>query len=147
VSDLKLKRLQLRNWMSIRQADLEFPEKGLVLVVGHNLASGGKMESVGSGKTALGEALCRALVGVEGRYSTLGHYSTNSHGNMYVRVETELQQNPFVVEMGHKCRELSITGEGLQYTAGSDKPIARGHVRETREEINKCLGLTTALSE
>lgn len=137
----------MRNWMTVRQTNLEFPDKGLVLVLGRNLASGGKLESVGSGKTALGEALCRALVGVEGRYSTLGHYSTNSHGNMYVQVETTLKDQPFRVELGHKCRELSTTGEGLQYTTGNAKPVSRGHVRETRQEINAALNLTSELAE
>ena len=64
--DLKLKRVSIRNWMKFRAIDIEFPEKGLVLVQGVNTASGGALLSVGSGKTGIGEAISRTLLGVPG---------------------------------------------------------------------------------
>ena len=147
MSELKLRHIHIRNWTTIRQAELTFPDKGLVLVTGNNLASGGKMESVGSGKTALGEAICRALVGTDGRYANLGHYSHNGKGDMYVRLEASLKDKPVVVEMGHKCKELSQTGEGLRFRFSDQDVIERGHVRETREEIASAIGITPELAE
>ena len=72
MAQLKLKSIRIRNWAKIKESVIEFPDKGLVLVTGSNLASGGKMDSIGSGKTSLGEAISRALVGISGRSSKLG---------------------------------------------------------------------------
>jgi DNA repair exonuclease SbcCD ATPase subunit len=149
MSELKIKRIRLRNWMTTRQAEIEFPEKGLVLVLGNNLASEGAMDSVGSGKTGVGEALARALADVTGRYADLGRYSTDQVGNkdMYVQVDTLLHGKPFNVEMGYKCKELSRTGEGLRYTYGDQPAVERGHIRETRQEIISAMNITPELAE
>jgi DNA repair exonuclease SbcCD ATPase subunit len=147
MSELKLRRVHIRNWMTIRQAELTFPKQGLVLVNGDNLASAGKMSSVGAGKTALGEALCRTLTGIDGRYTNLGHYSTHGKGNMYVRVETDLSQKPLVVELGHKCKEISPTGEGLRFKFDDQGIIERGYVRETRQELASAISVTPELAE
>ena len=138
----------MRNWMTVREADIEFPEKGLVLVMGNNPASGGKMQSVGSGKTGVGEALARALADVNGRFTNLGHYSSDDAGNkdMLVQVDTLLHGKPFTVEMGYKCKELSQTGEGLQFTYGDQPPVQRGHIAETRKEIVSALNITPDLA-
>lgn len=146
MSDLKLHTVSIRNWMTIRNAELEFPEKGLVLVIGRNLASNGKLESVGSGKTALGEALSIALVDTKGRHKTLGHYGFNERGNMYVKVGAELSGKPLVVEIGHKCKEISINGEGLRYQHGDSAPVERGKPQETRDELTSILGVTPELA-
>lgn len=146
MSDLKLRTVSIRNWMTIRKAELEFPEKGLVLVVGRNLASNGKMESVGSGKTALGEAISIALVGTKGRHKTLGHYGYNEKGNMHVKVGAELAGKPLVVEIGHKCKELSQSGEGIRYQHGDAAPVERGKPQETRDELTGIMGVTPDLA-
>src|SRR6267142_458332 len=112
MADLRLKSIEIRNWMKVKTARIEFPEKGLVLVIGSNLAADGKLQSVGAGKTALGEALSRTLLGVAGRYTHLGYFlSDDSKGDMYVRVDAELLREPFVVEMGFRCKELVGEGE------------------------------------
>ena len=98
--DLKLKRVSIRNWMKLRQVELDFPEKGLVLVQGINTASGGALLSVGSGKTGVGEAISRTLLGVKGRFDTLKQFSTDKSGNTYVKLEVELLGKPLIVEAG-----------------------------------------------
>lgn len=148
MSDLKLKRVHIRNWMRIRQAEIAFPDKGLVLVTGDNLSSDGKMESNGAGKSSLGEAISRALTGASDRYSNLGYYSFMDKGNMYVKVEAELLGKPLVVEMGYKCKEFpQSTGERLRFTYGDNPPIEHGNVKDTRHELLATLGITPELSE
>ena len=61
--------------MTVREQEIEFPSQGLVFVSGVDEST--QFESIGSGKTSLGEALCIAVCGIRGRYATLGHYSTN----------------------------------------------------------------------
>lgn len=134
--------------MTVREAEIEFPEKGLVLVMGNNPASNGKMQSVGSGKTGVGEALARALADVSGRFTNLGHYSSDDAGNkdMFVQVDTLLHGKPFIVQMGYKCAELSRTGEGLQFQYGDQPAVQRGHIAETRQEIVSALNVTPELA-
>lgn len=146
MSELKLRKVSIRNWTTIRNAEITFPEKGLVLVLGKNLASGGKMDSVGSGKSSIGEAISRALVGTKGRFANTGHFSSDSNGDMYVKVETELNEQPFNVEIGYKCKEISKNSEGIRFTKGNDKPIERGKPQETRAELTEVVGVTPELA-
>ena len=143
--DLKLKRLVMRNWAKFGSVELEFPESGLVMVVGINSASGGAMQSVGSGKTALGEAISRALLGIPGRFEHLKSYSTDKKGNTYVRVEADFLSKPLIVEMGYQCKELNPKAEALRFQYDG-KTIERGHVRQTREELVKLLRVSPALA-
>jgi DNA repair exonuclease SbcCD ATPase subunit len=147
MADLQLKRIQIRNWMTVRSADITFPEKGLVLVLGSNLAAHGKLQSVGSGKTGLGEALSCALVGAQGRFSHTIHYIPDDQtGNTYVKVEAQLLSKPLVVELGVRCPELSKTGEALRFTYGDATPIQRKTPDQTRDELCRTLRVTPELA-
>ena len=100
-----------------------------------------------SGKTALGEALSRTLVGVAGRYSQLGYFSPDDEKpNTYIKLSTELLKKPLTVEMGFKCQELSRTGEGLRFQYGDAEPIQRVPIERTREELSKTLRVTPELA-
>lgn len=145
MSSLRIKKVQLRNWLSVRDATVEFPDNGVVHVLGKNLTNNGKFESIASGKTALGEALIRAISGTEGRYTHIRDYSTDGKGNMLVVVDGTLGDTPIKIELGYRCEELSDVGEGLRFTYG-DKVIQRGHIRDTRTEISQALGIQQNLS-
>lgn len=143
--DLKLKRVSIRNWMKFRAIEIEFPEKGLVLVQGVNTASGGALLSVGSGKTGIGEAISRTLLGVPGRFNTLKQFSTDKAGNLYVVLEVELRGKSLTIESGYKCKELSSTGEALRYHYDG-KTVERGKIDQTRAELSKLLGVSPLLA-
>ncbi len=143
--DLKLKRVTIRNWMKIRHTDLEFPESGLVLVQGINTASGGALMSVGSGKTGVGEAISRTLLGVQGRFATLRQFSLDKGGDLYVKVEAELHGKPLIVESGYKCPELNPDNEALRYHYDG-VTVQRGLNQQTREQLSKLLGVTPLLA-
>lgn len=145
MADLKLKRMTVRNWMKIHHADIEFPDSGLVLVQGVNLASGGALQSVGSGKTGVGEAISRTLLGVPGRFSSLRQFSTDKDGDLYVKIEAELHGKPLVVESGYKCEELKSDNESLQYQYDGTT-VQRGHILQTREQLSKLLSVTPLLA-
>ena len=139
MSQFKLQKIYLKNWMTVREQEIEFPSQGLVFVSGVDEST--QFESIGSGKTSLGEALCIAVCGIRGRYATLGHYSTNEKGNTLVRVEGNFQDKDLTIEMGYKYKEMSKTGEGLRFTLG-DTLISRSHVDLTRDELSQTLGIT-----
>lgn len=147
MADTKLKRITLRNWMKFRDAEIEFPEKGLVLVMGLNTASRGKMLSSGAGKTGFGEAICRTLLGTTGRFENLRKFSRDKKGDAYVKVETEHRGVPLIIETGYKCAELSKSGEALRYQYGDKKAVERSRMNETRDEIAAILGVSPLLSE
>lgn len=145
MADLKLKRVVLRNWMKFKSVDLEFPECGMVMVTGINAASGGALQSVGSGKTGLGEAVSRALYGVQGRYVHLKQFSADKRGNTYVRVEAVYLDKPLVVEIGYQCKELNPKSEALRFTYDG-KAIERGTIAQTRDELTKLLMVSPLLA-
>lgn len=146
--DLKLKKVVIRNWMKYVDTEVEFPDKGLVLVTGVNKASGGKMASVGAGKTAFGEAICRTLLGSTGRFAQPRGYSRDKKGNSYVRVEAERLGVPLIVENGYKANEFpESSGEGLRYKFGDKPAVERSRMEETRDEIASIIGVTPVLSD
>ncbi len=144
---LRIQSITLRNWATVREDTITFPEYGLILVNGQNLTGHGKLKSVGSGKTALGEALSRALLGVPGRYAKIGHYSYKDEGNTYVAVNATLNGSKLLVENGYKCAEVGSTGEGLRYTIGDNAPIERNRTTVTREDLSNAIGLPPKLAE
>jgi len=144
MSQFKLRKIQLKNWMTIRDQEIEFPDQGLVFVSGVDESS--QFESIGSGKTSLGEALSIAVCGIRGRYSSLGHYSTNEKGNTLVMVEGSFQDKGLVIEMGYKFKDLSKTGEGLRFKTG-ETVISRSHVDLTRNELSQTLGITPEVAK
>lgn len=149
MSILKLKSIKLRNFGTVHESEIAFPDKGLVLVLGKNTAdSNGKFSSIGSGKTLLGEAISRALVAVDGRFSNFGHYSSDNKGNKdtFVQLDTLLNGKPLTVEMGYKCSELSKTGEGLRFTYSGNQ-TSRAHLNDTREELQRTVKITPRLAE
>jgi DNA repair exonuclease SbcCD ATPase subunit len=139
--DLKLKKIVLKNWMKYVDAEIEFPDKGLVLVTGINKASGGKMASVGAGKTAFGEAICRTLLGSKGRFTQPRSYSRDKKGNSFVRVEAEHRGVPLIVENEYK------SSEAIRYKYGDKDFVERSRMEETRNEIAAIVGVTPALSD
>ena len=146
MADLKLKSIHIRNWMKFRKVQLNFPEKGLVVVIGHNLASGGALQSVGSGKTGLGEAISHALLGVSSHFDHVGDYSCDNNGDTYVCLEADFLGKPLKVEMGYKCKELKSTGEALQYSYDGKTPISLGRLEQTRASLTKLLGVPQLLA-
>jgi hypothetical protein len=144
--DTQIKSIALRNWESVHEAVVEFPEKGLILVHGLNLTSNGKMQSIGSGKTALGEAMSRALLDVRGRYAQLGHYSTRGKGNTLVTLNCAHKGKPLVVEMGFKAQELSKTGESLRFTYDGQQ-VWRDRIENTRADLVKLLTVPPDLAK
>lgn len=131
--------------MKMRQVNLAFPEKGLVLVQGINTASGGALLSVGSGKSSIGEAISRTLLGVPGRFTHLKSFSTGKAGDLYVKLEAELLGKPLVVESGFKCAELGGPGEALRYSYDGTT-VERAKIDQTRAELNKLLGVSALLA-
>ena len=145
MSQFKLKRIRIRNWMTIREQEIEFPSQGLIFVSGQNSGGPSGFESIGAGKTSLGEALAIAVTGVRGRFSSFGHYSTKEKGNTLVVVEGTLGDRSLTIEMGHRCKELSKTGEGLRFSVG-ENIISRSNVNLTRVELSQTLGITPELA-
>ena len=98
-----------------------------------------------SGKTGLGEAISRTLLGVSGRFTTLKQFSTNKGGDLYVKLEAEFLGKPLIVESGYKCKEMSPNGEALRYTYDGQL-IERGLIAQTRAELSKLLGVSPLLA-
>lgn len=148
MSDFRLKKITLRNWNRIKSADIEFPEKGLVLVTGANMTANGKFQSIGSGKTSLGEAMARILCGVRGRFTDLGNFCNNTQPakNLYVKIAADMLGSDFEVEAGYKCEEVSKSGEGLKFSWKGD-PISRSHVDLTKKELAQTLKINPLLAQ
>lgn len=106
----------------------------------------GKVESIGAGKTALGEAIFRAVLGVPGKHPQAADYSTDGEGDAYVKIEGQFNGQPLIVEYGFKASEVNPAGEGLRFQINGGEPVERAHVRDTRQELASILGLSPELA-
>jgi DNA repair exonuclease SbcCD ATPase subunit len=143
----RLTRVRFENFMSVVDAELMFPEHGLVFVSGVNTANVGRFDSIGSGKTLVGEAISRALFGIGGRYNQAGHYSRNEEGKMHVRVEGTFtgSTDPLIVDWAYKHPDFSKAGEAVRLTVGGHV-IELADMRRTREQIIAQLQVSPELS-
>lgn len=137
----RLKSIDISGWATIKQATVDFPRSGLVLITGRNKAVGSHFESVGSGKTSLGEALCRAIYGYPGRYSQLSHYAPSTNHPIHIKVQGLLGEEAVTVELGHRYKPLSSTGEGFLYTIGENDPVQFPATAETQRQFRNLIGL------
>ena len=135
--------------MGIENQELEIPESGLVVVLGFNQTSTA-FESIGSGKTGLGEAISKTLLNI-GRGSAseddepVSAYSRNELGNTLVQVYGTLDSTPFEVELGYKHKSLNRTGEGLRFKVGQDT-ICKSHLNLTREELFRVVNVSQEIA-
>jgi len=144
MAEFNLRKITIRNWTTIQEAEVEFPPKGLIFLLGNNLASEGHLDGSGAGKTNFGTAISRAVLGVPDKLAS--KLSRHKRGNTYVRVAGDLRGEDFVIETGYKCQELSKTGEGLRFQVGSGEPISRSHVSLTKEELTRVIGVVPELA-
>jgi len=146
---VNLKRIYVRNFETIKEAAVDFPSSGLCLVVGQNRTKS-SVESIGSGKTALGEAISRTLLGVRGRYkgAKLGAYSSDHCGNKNTLIELDCEVNGKVLKIwsAYRCKDFSSTGEALRFSYDGNS-VERGTIDETREELSKLIGAKSSVAE
>jgi len=133
--------------MTVRDCEIQFPTHGLVFVKGENKTAGDKMQSVAAGKTGLGEALSIAMTGCTGRYSIFGHYSPSEKSETMIEVEGILNGKPLIIQNGFRNHSLGWTGAGLRFRYGKDSFIERGHIKNTRQELSRVLGVSPALAD
>ena len=147
---VNLKRIYVRNFETIKETTIDFPPSGLCLVIGQNKTKS-SVDSIGAGKTALGEAISRTLLGVRGRYkgAKLGAYSADRCGNKdtLVKLECEMDGKPLVIWSSYRCKEFSPTGESLRFQFDGAKPIERGNIDQTRDELNQLIGVSSNVAE
>jgi DNA repair exonuclease SbcCD ATPase subunit len=145
MANLNIRGIAIRNWATIATAELEFPEYGLVLVLGNNVVSEGHLDSSGAGKTNFGAALSKAIMGLPEK--PLVKFSRRpQRSDTYVKVTAELQGQPFEIEIGFKCKELSKTGEGIRFKHAGIA-VSRSHISLTKEELTKVTGIAPNLAQ
>jgi DNA repair exonuclease SbcCD ATPase subunit len=126
--DTQLKSIEMQNWMTVRDAKIDFPEKGVVLVHGR----------IGAGKSALGEAIARTILGVPGRFTHLGHYCATGSSRCYVKTTCIHRGHDLVVEMGFKAPEMNKDSEALRFTYAGEQ-VWRDRILNTRTDLAKLL--------
>lgn len=139
-------KIYIRNWATVKEAEVLFPQSGLVFLTGRNMSSDAKFESIGSGKTALGEALARATLGVPGRYSRFNGYSRHGAGDTLVQVDATLGSKPFKILNGYKCAETGKSGESIIYEVDGAR-VQRNTAQDTREELRQLLRIDEEVSQ
>ena len=115
---MKIKKLQVKNFLSIQKASIDFTEfEGLTVIKGKNLDTGG---SNGAGKSAIVEAIYFALTGKTLRKSTEASLvNTQAKKGLEVAVQIEKADGTHIsVYRSKKPTKMQVLVDGNDVTAG-----------------------------
>lgn len=117
---LNFKKLKIKNFMSIGEADIVFDREGFILIDAINKRIEDKSSSNGSGKSSLFEALIWAITGetIRGFKNIFNKYVTDQKAHCEVRVDFDFKGHSWRVlramdREGHKQLSISKDGEIL----------------------------------
>lgn len=132
---MEISKLHLTNFLSYEQASLNLKDRGLVLIEGQNLDSGG---SNGSGKSALFEAVLFALFGKTTRYGAQNtKVSRNGAGGTCVCLELFTSGNNVLV---YRHRDHTKFGNKLLVYV-NEKDLTKGSDSETQKVLESIIGM------
>lgn len=114
MSSLRLKKLAIRGFRSIREGEITFPDSGAVLIDGKNLDTGG---SSGSGKSSVLMAVAYAFGYCDLPATQLQAWGDNAP-DLSVTVEFETDQGPAILTRGSKLI-LQVNGTTIKGSASA----------------------------
>ena len=129
---MKIKSLDIKNFLSIREASIDFTKfDGLTVIKGKNLDTGG---SNGSGKSSIVEAVYFALTGKTLRKSTEASLvNTQAKKGLEVSIHIEQDDGTMLsIERGKKPTRMRVVQDG--------KDITSAHSRSSQEHVDELLG-------
>jgi exonuclease SbcC len=115
---LRVRSLSIRNYRSIKDLDIDFPESGLIGIVGHN----------GAGKSSLLESIGWALYGTQAiRGKADGLTTIGAKGKCKVIMEFDHgEDGPYTVERTLKDAKLNMGGKEIAVmTSGVNSKIEK----------------------
>ena len=126
----KLLSADIVNYLSVKNQQLQFPDKGLVYVQG----------DMGAGKTALGEALARTMSGIDTRYSRAVQCVGDTGKGFDISVAGDFGDRGLVIKNGYKS-SWSKTGEGLLWHLNEEK-IQYPSLDICRDKLSELLNIS-----
>ena len=115
---MRVRSLSIRNYRSIKDLDIDFPESGLIGIVGHN----------GAGKSSLLESIGWALYGTQAiRGKADGLTTIGAKGKCKVIMEFDHgEDGPYIVERTLKDAKLNMGGKEIAVmTSGVNSKIEK----------------------
>ena len=115
---MRVRSLSIRNYRSIKDLDIDFPESGLIVIVGHN----------GAGKSSLLESIGWALYGTQAiRGKADGLTTIGAKGKCKVIMEFDHgEDGPYTVERTLKDAKLNMGGKEIAVmTSGVNSKIEK----------------------
>jgi len=115
---LRVRSLSIKNYRSIKELDVDFPESGLIGIIGHN----------GAGKSSLLESIGWALYGTQAiRGKADGLTTIGAKGKCKVIMEFDHgEDGPYIVERTLKDAKLNMGGKEIAVmTSGVNSKIEK----------------------
>ena len=115
---MRVRSLSIRNYRSIKELDVSFPESGLIGIVGHN----------GAGKSSLLEAIGWALYGAQAiRGKIDGLTTTGTKGKCSVSMEFDHGDGgPYLIKRTLKDAKLKMGGKEIAFmTSGVNSKVEK----------------------
>lgn len=141
---LKITDVSMRNFLSVGNApqSVKLCDKGLTLVLGENMDTGGVNSRNGVGKSTLLQAVSFGLFGIPLSNIKKDNLVNNINAkNMVVSISFERDNKKYKIERGRKPQFVRYyVDDGLVNDANTDE--SQGDSRNTQAEIEKVLGFS-----
>ena len=134
---MKIKWIDIENFMAIGKARAELEQKGLVLILGEN-RDDSSQDSNGSGKSSFPDALCWCLYGVTAREETGDDVINRDAGkNCRVAVRIETPDDEFTIV---RHRKYTKHKNRLELHSAKAGDLTEGTDKLTQEKVNRIIG-------
>ena len=139
---MKFTGLMISDFMSVKQADVDLEDRGLVLIQGEN-ADEPSAKSNGAGKSTIPDALCWCLFGNTARGLSGDDIIRKGAKKARVQVTLETDGHRYLVQRERKKRSGQLSLYVVRKTVVEE--ISKGTEKLTQQEVNKILGCSESV--
>ena len=132
---IKFKRVNLKNFMSFQDAEIELSDRGYILVSGKNNSLKDNAKSNGSGKSSIWNAISWALTGETLSGISTGVSNIVLNEGCFVELEFDIDNTSYIIT---RYREYQKIGNDLKIIINGEDKSGKG-IRESQKLLEEYL--------
>lgn len=131
---MKLKRIEIKNFLSIKEANIDLDGRGIVLIDGINNTPATTIDTNGTGKSSMLSSIFYAIYGELPNGEKADSLINRNFGkNMSVKLHFDSNEIPYTITRTRKKNSLLFESNGADLTKGT--------MKETQQDIDSVVGI------
>lgn len=131
---MKLKRIEINNFLSIKEASIDLDNRGIVLIDGVNNTPATTIDTNGTGKSSMLSSIFYAIYGELPNGEKADSLINRNFGkNMSVKLYFEVNETSYTITRTRKKNSLIFESNGIDVTKGT--------MKETQQDIDSIISI------